>query len=216
MRIFFKIFYIIFFSFILFFSTLYGQEEPVDEVKTKVTEEKKEKIENDNEVKKIEEKKSTEEKKDIAEPAEEKEKAAVKKKTAKSEENSSEAEVESGRKIDKVNKPAPVPVRRDQKAVDGLLDVLPGNGMYARIPGITFDDEEKKEEEIIKIPDEAIQEGESSKDESEGEGLFGFSDETTEIIAKVSILLLILFIFILYKTRSRGSSRKVLNRYPKK
>ena len=119
-------------------------------------------------------------------------------------------------KTDKVKKSAAEPVKYDQKGVDGLLDVLPGNEIYARIPGIIFEEEEKKEEEIVKIPDEAIQEGDSSKDESEGEGLFGFSAKTTEILAKGSILLLILFIFILYKTRSRGSSRRVLNRYPKK
>ena len=93
---------------------------------------------------------------------------------------------------------------------NGLLRISPDDTIFKRIPEIKLNNNKKpfKVEEIVRIPDTLGETDESSKNASGSDGLFGFSKEKTEVIAQVSIVLLILLVFILYKARSRGPIRR--------
>lgn len=96
-----------------------------------------------------------------------------------------------------------------------LLLIDGGNYKYKRIPNIKIETKKSnqiEEIDIVKIPDMI----DEQVPETEKKGLFGFSKEVTDTIAKGALVLLILLIFILYKARSKSSNRKVLKSYPKK
>jgi len=97
-----------------------------------------------------------------------------------------------------------------------LLRVDEGSFKYARIPHIVIDEikpayavSEAGKEEVLPVnenPDER--------------GFLGMRKQTADVVAKGGILLLILVIFVLYKsrmkgTRKRGPGRNVLNSYRK-
>lgn len=93
----------------------------------------------------------------------------------------------------------------------GLLRISPGDTLFERIPEIKLGNNKKslKVEEIVRIPETLGETDNSSKDASGVDGFFGVSKEKTEIIAQISIVLLILLVFVLYKVRSKGSTRRV-------
>jgi len=129
-------------------------------------------------------------------------------------------------KVHEKKEKAPVLKKEDGKAElkyepikpgDGLLMIKDGDYKYKRIPEIKLDKKEVEEEEIVKISDSEKAVIKTEEKEPEGTGLFGLSKNTTDIIAKGSIVLLILLIFILYRFRSRKSdSSSVLRSLPKK
>jgi hypothetical protein len=98
----------------------------------------------------------------------------------------------------------------DRKSKNDLLLIDHESMKYNRIPGITVK-EERPEETIVKIPDDKIP-GKTKGKNSKG-GLFG---SKTETIAKVGLLVFILIILILYKTRAKKSKRKVVRTVPKR
>ncbi len=110
-------------------------------------------------------------------------------------------------------------VKVEQTSTDDdstLLRVDEGSFKYVRIPDIVIDEikpvyaaSEVSKEEVLPVnenPDER--------------GFLGMKKQTADVVAKGGILLLILVIFILYKsrmkgTRKRGPGRNVLNSYRK-
>lgn len=125
-----------------------------------------------------------------------------------------------------VKKKAEAPVIQEEKAAavdssssgdDYLLSINEGNFKYKRIPDI------KLAEKSPTMADQNIQDksaDEGNTDNSAGNGFFGLSKSTADIVAKGGILLLVLGIFILYRVRSRSSGRRssgsgVMNSYRK-
>jgi len=99
----------------------------------------------------------------------------------------------------------------------GLLFFRDGDYKYTRIPGYKPDSGEKGNgNEIVRIPGPVGTVKEESTIDTEGKGLFGFSRQSTNYIAKGSILLLIIVIFVLYRFRSKKSNSGVLRSLPKK
>jgi|GEM_PF-544453 len=98
---------------------------------------------------------------------------------------------------------------------ESLLPVQEGDFKYVRIPdiGITMKRGAAVEDVIVKMPEETP--GSSADDGVAQKGLFGFSGKTTDTVVRVALVLLILFIFILYRMRSKGSSRSVMRNFPK-
>jgi hypothetical protein len=66
-------------------------------------------------------------------------------------------------------------------------------------------------EDIVKMP----QDNDSVKKAGEQKGLLGMSNSTEDLLAKISLIGLIVLIFVLYRLRS-GNSRTKRRRYPKK
>ena len=97
----------------------------------------------------------------------------------------------------------------------GLLSVPDNDIRYLRIPEYRADKSKPDNKNFVTIPSEK-EKVDAAKDEFSEEGLFGLSREKTDLIARGSLVLLILVIFVLYRTRSKSSDRKVLRRFPKK
>ncbi|MCU0847878.1 MAG: hypothetical protein MUD12_08320 [Spirochaetes bacterium] len=103
-----------------------------------------------------------------------------------------------------------------EKPHGGLLLIEDEDFKYLSVPGISRYRKDAKKSDISGSPDEEAKgrpEKEKKKDDG---GLFGLSKDTTSSMAKIFILFLILIAFLLYKARSRGSSRRVVRTYPKK
>ncbi len=86
---------------------------------------------------------------------------------------------------------------------DSVLQIPLGDSVQERIPGIKLKKEDN--DDIVSIPDDKAK-GSDEKDKSKG--LFGMSESISEIVTKGSIILLILFIIVLYRMRSRGPGRR--------
>ena len=108
------------------------------------------------------------------------------------------------------------PVIESVKPGVGLLMIKDGDYKYKRIPEIELDKKEVEEEEIVEISDSEKAVIKTEKKESDEKGLFGLSKKTADIIAKGSLVVLILLIFVLYKFRSKKTDRRVLRSLPKK
>jgi hypothetical protein len=96
-----------------------------------------------------------------------------------------------------------------------ILLIDEGEYKYLRIPGYEPETRAKKnnsgsEGELVRIPDKI--EIEETKDESGG--LFGFSRETSDMLVKIFLGVMIFSIFLLYRIKSRRKSSSVLRRYP--
>jgi hypothetical protein len=94
------------------------------------------------------------------------------------------------------------PVREQQEDLLSIDDEGIKNG---RIPGISLKSEEGPDNAIVKIPEDKI--ARKTKDKKKTDGLFGVSTET---MAKVGLLLFILIVLIIYKTRTKRKKRKVV------
>ncbi|HOP63953.1 MAG TPA: hypothetical protein PK906_11310 [Spirochaetota bacterium] len=114
------------------------------------------------------------------------------------------------------------PVQKNNDSNEGddyLLLINEGNFKYKRIPDIKIADSEPvMVEQINQETADAADTG--NQDDSAGKGFFGLSKSTADVVAKGGILLMVLVIFILYKTRSRSSvrrssARNVMNSYRK-
>lgn len=97
-----------------------------------------------------------------------------------------------------------------------LLRVDEGNFKYTRIPEIAINDT-KPSYAAVETRSEEISPDDKKPDEG---GFLGMKKETADVVAKGGILLLILVIFILYKSRTKGTrksgpGRNVLNSYRK-
>ncbi len=100
---------------------------------------------------------------------------------------------------------------------DSILYINEGPYKYQRIPGYKPEiitkrnnDDEVRENELVRIPDKI--EIEESKDVNGG--FFGFKKETSDMLVKIFLGIMIFCIFLLYRIRSRKRSSKVLRRYP--
>ncbi len=98
---------------------------------------------------------------------------------------------------------------------EGLLLIRDGDFKYRRIP-------ERKSAVIVPENYEAdkLNPGDNKSSTAEGpddggkRGLFGFSAESTNYIAKGVLVFIIIIILVLYRYRSRGRHNKVLKRFP--
>lgn len=114
---------------------------------------------------------------------------------------------------------APAPVEKVGGAVssetlgEGLLLVPLGESLNERIPDIVIKKKASNGQGIVPIPGDSESTGDQKSREK---GLFGMSEKATENIAKISIALLVIFMFVLYRIRARSSGRSVLSSMPKK
>jgi hypothetical protein len=138
-------------------------------------------------------------KKEVKKKAERKKKEARKQTEKKAEEKKKETEqVEETSEGDV-----------DRESGDNLLLIDHERIRYNRIPGITISKEEPGQD-IVKIPDDKI--FENKKEKPKG-GLFGSRSDT---IARWGLLILILAIFVIYKTRTKKSRKKVVRTITKR
>ncbi|OHD70262.1 MAG: hypothetical protein A2W19_07175 [Spirochaetes bacterium RBG_16_49_21] len=98
---------------------------------------------------------------------------------------------------------------REQR--DDLLLVDHQSMRYGRIPGITIKKEDSPDNAIVKIPEDKITG--KTKDKKPKGGLFGSSTDT---VAKVGLLIFIIIVLIIYKTRTKKSKRRVVRTLPKR
>jgi hypothetical protein len=162
--------------------------------------------------------KKVEIKTDIPEPV-------IKKKTSssgsKTENQKSTKKNNPEKKITSVSKDVKSENIGQEKAEGDLLLINEGNFKYKRIPDIKL--VEKKSETIDSAVPGAVASGntQNATDSSKAKGFFGLGKTASDIIVKGGILLLILLIFILYKSRMSAPSgksskrRNVLNSYRK-
>ncbi|MBN1532193.1 MAG: hypothetical protein JXA20_05985 [Spirochaetes bacterium] len=95
----------------------------------------------------------------------------------------------------------------------GLLMVDEGDEPLRRIPDIVLPKRRgAAEDSIVHIPGDEQQ----KNGEQEHRGFMGMSDDTAKTAAKVSIVILIFVIYLLYRMRSKGSRRRVVRTFPKK
>jgi hypothetical protein len=133
-------------------------------------------------------------------------------------------EVKESPKPRPAKKAADEPEKQSEKISAGegqLLGIDEGNFKYSRIPEISLNE--------VKAPiaavrdrneDEAASEGPAGDQGTDEGGFLGMGKGTADIVAKGGIVLLILVIFVLYKSRmkgagKRGPGRNVLNSYRK-
>lgn len=109
-----------------------------------------------------------------------------------------------------LNKSVRVRAKKKKEYDDGLLELIEGDFKYNRIPGIAIHD-------IPDVEREIDQGGEIENKSSEnGSGIFGFDKRTTDFGAWGIFLLIIAFIFLLFKFRSKGKQgTNVLRRFPR-
>ncbi len=118
-------------------------------------------------------------------------------------------------------------VKKEEPSVNNkvFLELQDGNFKYRRIPGIiltenrasSMDDGDHERSIADDIDAESLFNDSRKKDKK---GFWFFGRSLSDLVAKGMILLLILLIFFLYRSRNRGSSgkrskRKVLNSYRK-
>ncbi len=88
-----------------------------------------------------------------------------------------------------------------------LLSITDGNFRISRIPGITI---KENQEQIIATVTEDKQETTDTE-----QGLFGLSKKASDRLAKVILVIILIFVFILYRMRTRDKRGSVLRRFPK-
>ncbi len=98
---------------------------------------------------------------------------------------------------------------------DGLLDISEGAFKYRRIPGIKISEVAPEiPAENLKAKDQTV-ENKAIQERGESKGLFGFSQKTTDLLAKLVLFGVVLLVFILYRYRTHGRRSGVLKRFPK-
>ena len=117
---------------------------------------------------------------------------------------------------DKTPSDAVKPVESNGSGNELLLFINDGNYKYKRIPDIKL---AEKEPAMAEQNQQAGSGAPADNFESGEKGFFGLSRNTSDIVAKGGILLLILVVFTIYKVRSRGHGRRtsssVMNSYRK-
>jgi hypothetical protein len=123
-----------------------------------------------------------------------------------------------------VKKTAEEPEKKSDKVPAGegqLLGIDEGNFKYSRIPEISLNEVKAPLAEVRdRNEDEAEGDGFPGDQGTDEGGFLGMKKGTADIVAKGGIVLLILVIFVLYKSRmkgtgKRGPGRNVLNSYRK-
>jgi hypothetical protein len=142
--------------------------------------------------------------------------------SAEKEKKKTEVKVTPGRKAaekEKVGKEEKAGGKPAGSDINGsILFIEEGAYKYLRIPGFKPEISAKKhnntdgEGELVRIPDKI--EIEDTKEEPGG--LFGFKRDTSDMLVKIFLGVMIFTIFLLYRARSRRKSSKVLRRYPNK
>ena len=89
---------------------------------------------------------------------------------------------------------------------NSLLSITDGTFRYSRIPGITI---KENNEPIITVVQEDVPET------SEDKGIFGLSKKASDRIAKIILVVIVIFVFILYRMRTKNTRGSVLRRFPK-
>lgn len=114
----------------------------------------------------------------------------------------------------------PTRIRSDLYLIKRLREVDDEDYKYTRIPGFKKDKFfNHSESSDVKLNNNVVEEEkpvpQSDEDDSE-KGLFGLSKQTSDLLTKGSLILFILVILVLYRLRSKGNSRTVLRRFPKR
>lgn len=89
---------------------------------------------------------------------------------------------------------------------NSLLSITDGTFRYSRIPGITI---KENNEPILTVVKEEVPETVEEK------GIFGLSKKASDRIAKVILVVIVIFVFILYRMRTKNTRGSVLRRFPK-
>lgn len=89
---------------------------------------------------------------------------------------------------------------------NSLLSITDGTFRYSRIPGITI---KENNEPITTIVKEEVPET------AEEKGIFGLSKKASDRIAKIILVVIVIFVFILYRMRTKNTRGSVLRRFPK-
>jgi hypothetical protein len=106
-----------------------------------------------------------------------------------------------------VNAQAPAP----QVFQGGLLEISESEYRYNRIPGKIV---AKPVAESFVAADSAPQQPVNAESGAGTRGIFGFSPEASNYIAKGALVFVIVLIFLMYRLRSRSRSGGVLKRFP--
>ncbi len=123
-----------------------------------------------------------------------------------------------------VKKTVEEPDQKSEKTSVGeplLLGIDEGNFKYSRIPEIGLDEVKAPIAARVSNSEETeSEEGAGSEQGADEGGFLGMEKGTADVVAKGGILLLILVIFVLYKSKmkgtgKRGPGRNVLNSYRK-
>ncbi|HQQ50464.1 MAG TPA: hypothetical protein PLZ29_04645 [Spirochaetota bacterium] len=89
---------------------------------------------------------------------------------------------------------------------NSLLSITDGTFRYSRIPGITI---KENNEPILTVVKEEVPETVEEK------GIFGLSKKASDRIAKIILVVIVIFVFILYRMRTKNTRGSVLRRFPK-
>ena len=89
---------------------------------------------------------------------------------------------------------------------NSLLSITDGTFRYSRIPGITI---KENNEPITTVVKEEVPET------AEEKGIFGLSKKASDRIAKIILVVIVIFVFILYRMRTKNTRGSVLRRFPK-
>lgn len=89
---------------------------------------------------------------------------------------------------------------------NSLLSITDGTFRYSRIPGITV--KENNEPVFAVVKDNVPETGEEK-------GIFGLSKKASDRIAKIILVVIVIFVFILYRMRTKNTRGSVLRRFPK-
>lgn len=89
---------------------------------------------------------------------------------------------------------------------NSLLSITDGTFRYSRIPGITI---KENNEPILTVVKEEVPET------AEEKGIFGLSKKASDRIAKIILVVIVVFVFILYRMRTKNTRGSVLRRFPK-
>ncbi len=136
------------------------------------------------------------------------------------------SEVSGDETSDKIKKKKNVSSAVKTDVSGNLVELNDGNFKYKRIPGIILAENrasteisDKKNPEVSEKTVTTVESVKETKEKDE-KGIFNFGKNLSDIIARGGILLLITVVFILYRRRNRGTSKKgsrrnVLNSYRK-
>lgn len=146
---------------------------------------------------------------------------SIKKATEETVKSGSSVKAEKKKTVNPVIQEEQPPAIEDNTSGENhLLSINEGNFKYKRIPDIKLIDKKAEQTDAVAVSDNPADKGGVSNT-SKTTGFFGLGKTASDIIVKGGVLLIILLILILYKSRmsvpggKSSKSRKVLNSYRK-
>ena len=108
-------------------------------------------------------------------------------------------------------------VKQTATGVTGLLELNDDELKFMRIPGLVSVKNVEPPAVIETAEGDAVKTAEADDEADENnDGILGMSKETSDVVTRIALVMLVVIIFVLYRLRSRGGSRKVLRSYPKR